>query len=236
MNERLTDTNIDFTVTHRGFESTLNYCRVSRQQIEALPTNASIIEIGSGEYQELASGVKSMRSDVTVYSVDPTLALSSEREDIRLSRTGNSITYLQDAPRTHDELIDYKTTQRKRLKHARKTGHILTDRLPALSLPDETTNLLVDSHAACLYLGEQEFREYLETIQRVLIYSGMAHLYPIGCVRYSRVRAFYDGPQYALEMASTQIQKKLTNTNQLKVVDVFEIDGSVGAVLNKVTT
>jgi len=213
-----------FRVTNREFEQSLEAVDLNKRHIMNLPIDAKIAEIGSGLDQEFANGVKSIRPDVKVISLDPTLGL--ENKDFYTTTEESpdhgirSVQYKYNDPEINkssyaDSLEKQQETKRKRLESAHETGGVVAGLAPEIPFADESLDLLVDSWGPGLYLDRyeegSELEIYLNNISRSLKNGGEAHIYPID---------FYDevleSNKIKNEKAEKEYEKILENTPNVK--------------------
>lgn len=174
----------DLVLTRRSFENILKFTDLSTDDLKALPEKSVILEIGSGEKQEFANGVKKLCPDLTVISLDPTLGISPGRNDVALGMSGDTLYYRfkDKGDISRGEALTFQQLQKERERVARRTGNTVAGTALRLPVANNSVRLLIDSHAAGLYLSEEEFLKYLEEVKRVIVEDGEARLYPIGFV------------------------------------------------------
>jgi hypothetical protein len=223
----------DLIVTERSADEIFDNCLITPQTIQQLPQKAAVVEIGSGLFQEFAQKVKGIRPDVTVISVDPTLAFSANREDVIVSDTEKRVQYWIDPFKRfidQEDIDMYQQLQAKRLKHASQFGGVAA-LAPRLPIREGSISLLVDSWAACNYLkSEEEFKEYITEVSKTLISGGEARMFP---VRYARIAADYE-----VDKAMTVLAEMLSQTFQESSgfePHCYRKDGEVGLILKRLS-
>jgi hypothetical protein len=190
-----------FRVTSRPGEQILEFCHYSEDELKQLPNKATVVEIGSGLFQEFAKYVKGIRTDLNVVSVDPSLAfkitddnhiIDPKEETIYdveiLKKDGelDSLRYGIHIPDGHTDEYRKQAAEyhRQRQSHAKENGGIAA-LAPNIPMPDGSVDLLVDSFGACTwYCGEdQEYTEqYFSEVQRLLSDRGIAVIFPVESV------------------------------------------------------
>lgn len=225
-------------VTDRSYEEILLSSQLSNEDIMALPTGGYVVEVGSGLMQRFAQGIKNIRPDLKVVSIDPTLALTPDRVDVVIGKGEDipledrqSVIYDLDPFNNvnQDQVDEYGNIQRKRLEHAVEFGGIPSFG-HSLPIRKGSVSLLVDSFAAGYYSKtEESFLKYMHEVVGVLAPRGMARIYPIGewlpnsDITVSRVMR---------ERAGTLV-KEMMSPNQEVTVDTF-IDGNgIGVKIRK---
>ena len=158
------------TVTHRSYEAILDICQLTKDDIEQLPRNATVVDVGSGEFQEFSQGIKKQRPDVFVVSIDPSMALEGKDKNVIISESGSGKTYYRNPSQNkglHKEHPLYTRIQLSRVRNA-KHGTVATI-VPPIPLKPQSVDLLVDSYGPSLYLEEEAaIVEYIKEISRVL--------------------------------------------------------------------
>ena len=212
-----------FVVSKRSYETILKTCHLEEQDIRNLPENAVIVEIGSGEFQEFAHGVKSRRTDVKTISIDPTLSLDPKREDISVLESGDRKTYYVGNPlgrKSRADILHYKGIQEKRRREADEGA--LAAVAPFIPLLTESVDLWLDSYGPVLYLKKEQFAAYIKEIVRVLKPSGRAQLFPIGWT--TSPVSFADKKEFE-RVATSELSEILQKVEGAEVEPFFDMDG-----------
>ena len=171
-----------YVVSHSEFKYILMDCDLTEQDILDLPQNATVVDVGSGLHQEFARGMKELRPDIRVISVDPTLAFDPLDPNIGVKESGSWVTYYVNNVATPIiDRVTFRAIQSERLKMAQQLGmdNIKTDPAPSLPGEDASVDLLVDSKGPALYLKGDEFKQYIFSIAQKLKNGGTARLIPL---------------------------------------------------------
>ncbi len=155
----------EFRVSKRPLE---DYMRFFSLTPESLKPNSRILDMGSGENQELAVGLAKIRPDIQVVSVDPSLILSAEQH---LLTRKNARVVLHDDKEASPEKL------KRRLEQS--SGNIVIALAPDLPFIDGTFDYLLDLFGAFRYLDEKFLKNYVERIHRILKTGGEAYIFPI---------------------------------------------------------
>jgi len=182
--------NESYYVTDRSFELLRKFLHLTDSEIQKIPENGSVLEIGSGVYRNFASGMSVVRPDLKIFSVDPTLALT--KDDFISVVDRNTVGKMKSIYYTNklvDKNADYLMTgtvenNQKVLNERLGEGHInaVASLAPNLPFKNETFDLIVDSFGPGFYLhskGRQEFEKYLVSIFDLLKQGGEARIYPV---------------------------------------------------------
>lgn len=179
-----------YYVTDRSFELLRKFLHLTDSEIQKIPENGSVLEVGSGVYRNFASGLSMERPDLKIFSVDPTLAISKEEfvSVVRRNDEGKirSIYYTN---KLVDKNAEYLMTgivenNQKILKERLGEGQVndVASLAPNLPFKNETFDLIVDSFGPGFYLhsnGRQEFEKYLLSIFNLLRPGGEARIFPV---------------------------------------------------------
>jgi SAM-dependent methyltransferase len=177
--EKNNEQETSFEVTTRPFDSILREVGMKKQDILELPKAAVVVEVGSGVFQEFAYEVNKLRPDIRMISIDPTMAFSRDRKDVRLGTKGTAYNYEQAGDQKGEEIRRYQTLHGERIdKHLPGTISALASDLP---FADGSIDLLVDCWGPAIYLRKyNDFSDYIYEISRVLKNGGIARLKLIG--------------------------------------------------------
>ena len=188
-----------FRVTSREGKGVLTSCGISAEEILDLPKNATVVEIGSGLFQEVSEAIKKLRDDIKTVSLDPTLGLqankdfsfSLDKNSLKFNATtktseekASQITYFLESDFGKNLPADQKAfaveLHHQRLREASKHGGVAA-LAPNLPLASESTNLVIDSFGPGTWLCEtpDKTKIYLEEIYRLLKPGGSAVIFPI---------------------------------------------------------
>lgn len=161
-----------FRVTSRGIESYIDIIDLDLNQI---PKNGKVVDIGSGVYQELAKDVKELRPDITVFSVDPSLAIPTDENEFIES----GLRY--ELPNEEGKLIKPPESLRRQRREQADANSIAAI-APDLPFQDNSVDVVLDNHAAFMYLDEDDnnyHERYVTEILRILKPGGVGYVYPI---------------------------------------------------------
>lgn len=173
-----------FRTTDRSAENIMRFVKLEDRDLEELPANARVLEIGSGLSQQFARKIKQLRSDTTVVSIDPTVDLGN-RKGIHTytERTAGGelkqVEYVLHGSKYQDPPEVKLQTHKDRVSTAQETGSVIAALAPNLPFAPNSFNLIVDSFGPFMYLSSHSAREYLESIIRILTADGLATIYPI---------------------------------------------------------
>jgi len=171
-----------FVVSHTPYETILSECAIRQEDLLALPRNAVVLEVGSGEYQEFAGGAKDAlkkadREDIRIISIDPSLGISPDSDDWFLSETGSLLDYHQNYGSFREEdYVDFSHRQLARRENAKKTRGVVAAKAPRIPIASGTVDLVVDNKGAGLYSSVDEFLSYIREIRRILKPEGKASI------------------------------------------------------------
>lgn len=184
----------EFYVTNRSFEQVCRLVNLSQQDILELPKNSSILEIGSGVFQKFARGMKDIRPDVTVFSLDPSLAIDTknhsnfdtksikgENGDISTAIYINKGVFSSSIFSSQTRIEELRNLQELRIKEALKTGNVFAALAPNLPIKESSLDLIIDVYGPGYYIQvnqENEVERYFREIYRVLKHGGVIRIYP----------------------------------------------------------
>lgn len=183
-----------FRVTDRAFETTLDFLNLDETYIRALPANARVLDIGAGLNQNLARGIKRLRPDILVASIDPSIiltdpstVLTTHQNNPEFPTTPDTVAYHERKSVRPKDFHLYDSDEvltkiaEQRLETAKKTGGVTAALAPYLPFANESFDLVADSFGPFIYINCQ--KEYLEEIKRVLKKGGEAKIYPLDNVK-----------------------------------------------------
>jgi hypothetical protein len=184
--------NDEYRVTDRTYEQSLDFSDLIDEDIKILPNAAVVVDIGSGVNQRFSQGVKELRPDIKVVSIDPTLSLKDQGdfrvksyrdvESGKLNRVDYSRKITLSGKPIKAELYDpeemLEDIVSERLNIAQGNPSTLAAFAPDLPLKSESVDLIIETHGPFMYeLGSQ--KEYIDQIVRVLKVDGQARIYPL---------------------------------------------------------
>jgi len=175
-------TSPNFVVCQDSGGKSLEGCHLSENDILQLPKRARVLEAGGSRNFGLATRIHVLRPDIQVVVIDPTLGLAPERTDVLLSFDGDKTYYSFERrkPLSVKQIWTYSNYQRRRLAEIPAYLRVVIDIAPNIDLPPNSVDLLVDSKGPGMYLGEEDFVLYLESIAKVLSPDGEARIHPLG--------------------------------------------------------
>jgi len=235
-----------FRVTSREGEAIMGYSDISEEDIKSLPDKANILEIGSGIFQEFSKKIKSIRDDVNVLSIDPTLAFIHRGDNTYRTPSGELDFYAsvnQDPQINYYPKDDYaKNLPAKekeeaikmhelRVKEAGDNGGVAAI-VPNLPFADKSIHLIVDCFGPGTWFcgNEKETADYLKEVTRLLTDEGVAAIFPIDTVGEFMS---YDEDSTRNDVAKERVKKVLDN---LQVeYSFFQKDVKVKNVINQRT-
>jgi SAM-dependent methyltransferase len=178
-----------FYVTDRGFEQLSNYLNLTSEEIDRIPEDGKVLEIGSGVYRNFASELSSIRPDLKVISLDPTLGIKKDDflSVVKRDSQGKieSIYYTNKIiNKDEDYFLNGKAenTQKVREERIKHEGLAVAALAPNLPFKNESFDLIVDTFGPGLYLhdlGEIEFNKYLKSVFELLKPGGEARIFPV---------------------------------------------------------
>lgn len=164
-----------FRVTDRSLDE---YKKFNHIDMERLPKNATVVDIGSGTFQKFSKELADERPDLKVISIDASLALPPIEHGV-YSKTGE-ISYHHHNPENNEIERVNEDFRKKRLKN--KQPNTLAAVLPNIPLKENSADLIIDSFGPAMYLDDEKHNKYFSEIIRVLKKGGSAHLYPIDTI------------------------------------------------------
>lgn len=231
--DTMLENDYQFTVTRRTHRDILDYVAMKEDDIKELPHHATIIEVGSGINQEFAAWVRSVRPDIHMISVDPTMGLDPKREDIYLTESADSINYFKrrgSTPLAPGQVLYYQEIQRDRQQKSADNGLVVTKPVNTLNIRKESVDLLIDSHGPVMYLNKKDFSLYLDKLSAWLKPGMEARLYPLG--HWALLRGQMKKEEVLANTRST-LEGLLTNT-KLILKDMYIQEQGIGVILSKV--
>jgi len=235
-----------FRVTSREGEAIMAYSDITEEDIKNLPEKSNILEIGSGVFQEFSQKIKSIRNDINVVSVDPTLAFIHKRENTYNTPSGVSDFYAQTRDKSQisyylkddyskglprEAKDDAVKIHELRVKNASKNGGIAA-LAPNFPFASKSMNLIVDCFGPGTWFceSEKETEDYLKEVYRLLADNGIAIVFPV-----DNVREFlsYEEDEERNNAAKERVQRTLDNLG-LKY-SLFQKDVKVDNVINQRT-
>lgn len=184
----------EFYVTNRSFEQICSTIHLTLEDIQKLPQNAVIMELGSGVIQNFARKIKEIRPDIQVISIDPSLSIGSpsdsdyeskvikdKNNEIDTAVYINKNLWSSFEPPKQAKITDLKELQDFRLKEAAQTGGVVSALAPDLPIRENSLDLIIDVYGPGLYIQinqEKEIEEYFREIYRVLKVNGEMRIYP----------------------------------------------------------
>ena len=160
-----------FRVTNRHLPEYQKYAHID---IQPLPSNATVIDIGSGVNQELSQDIRKLRPDITVINIDASLALPITNEPYDPLIAGSE--HLSYFTLNGGEIMTKEDRLNRRQNHQPNT---LAAVLPDIPLTKNSADLIIDLFGPALYLEKDKISEYFKNIHKTLKTNGEAHLYPI---------------------------------------------------------
>lgn len=174
-----------FRVTNRTFEKINENLKIAENYLLNLPTNAKVLEVGSGANQEFANGLKKIRPDIITVSLDPTFALQKGKFAAIVTdwEAGKPTAVMYDSLKNSDEDEEnyFQMVQDSRIKNANETGNVISALAPKLPFQDNSFDLIIDSWAAGYYLRSNlnDTKEYLEDLIRIIKPGGEIRISPL---------------------------------------------------------
>jgi len=184
----------EFFVTNRTFEQICSLVKLTEQDITHLPKNATILEIGSGVFQNFARQMSEIRPDVQVVSIDPSLAIGihgknnfelktvrDEERNVETAIYQNKGILSSFIPPKKSKVEELQSLQELRIKEALKTGNVLAALAPDLPIKDSSLDLIIDVYGPGFYIQvnqESEIERYFREIHRVLKPAGEIRIFP----------------------------------------------------------
>ena len=170
----------DFYVTETLFKKILSLSGLIKEAVLALPENAVVVEVGSGKNQEFEQGLRKLRPDIKVVSIDPTLSFNPERKDVFAKEKPDAVFYhqLKKGETLPLSIPEYRRIQTQRIKD--KQEGAVAALAPYLPLKADSVDLIVDRFGPFLYLDENYLKDYIRTIASVLKPGAEARICPEG--------------------------------------------------------
>lgn len=178
-----------FYVTNRPYEQLATYLDLTTDNLEKIPENGKVLEVGSGATRRFAEGLSLVRPDLKIISLDPTLGIKNDDfvNVVRRDSSGKieSVYYTNEIiKKVRDPYMSGKMEDSKKIHKERVQGEDLAVAALAPNLPfkKESFDLIVDTFGPGLYLHEKspkQFEDYLLTIFDVLKPGGEARIFPV---------------------------------------------------------
>lgn len=167
-----------FILTHRTLE---DYEYFFQFDAVGMPPNARVLDIGSGVNQEVASGMRRIRPDIQVVSIDPSIILPTD--DKSLDELG--IVYRVAKNNNEEE-------RKKRLKT--KDRNLVAALAPNLPIKTNSCDYIFDSHGAYLYFSDDQVKKaYLRELMRIGGPHALIGIYPLKEIAEDWLRMFVEG-------------------------------------------
>jgi SAM-dependent methyltransferase len=153
-----------FILTHRTLEDYEYFFQFDA--VRMFP-NARVLDIGSGANQEFASGMRKVRHDIQVISIDPSIILPTDDKSL-------------------DELgIEYRVAknnneEERNKRLMTKDRNLVAALVPNLPIKANSCDYIFDSHGAYLYTSDNPTqREYLQELMRIGKPNAFIGIYPL---------------------------------------------------------
>lgn len=180
----------EFTVTPRDIDT---YLEIFPFDLHSLQPGDKVLDVGSGINQELARGIELVKRGVKVYSIDPTLALPVDNNDI--NAWGVELKIGKEVDGKGRIVSSTKADRRTRLANHHKNVVIAfaPDKIPFL---DDSFEAIFDLYGPAMYLKRQEDQvTYIKELYRMLAPGMSAFLFPV------HIDDWGQGPRHKYETA-----------------------------------
>jgi ubiquinone/menaquinone biosynthesis C-methylase UbiE len=182
-----------FILTHRALE---DYEYFFQFDAVGMPPNARVLDVGSGVNQEFAFGMRRLRPDIQVASIDPSIILPTD--DKSLDEFG----------------IEYRVAK-KNNEEERNKRLMIKDRnlvaalAPNLPIKTNSCDYIFDSHGAYLYTSDnQTKKDYLKELMRIGKPNAFIGIYPLKEIAEDSLRMFIEG-KVPFEEIKDEVRKKI---------------------------
>ncbi|HLC88195.1 MAG TPA: class I SAM-dependent methyltransferase [Patescibacteria group bacterium] len=144
--------------------------------IQYFKPDSKVVDIGSGERQEFARDLRIHRPDVTVFSVDPSLAIQLDPAQDQQ----RGIVY---ELKNRGYYVPDRNARLERRRNAQK--FTVAAIAPNLPFPDNSMDYAFDNYGALYYfpVDNDLIKSYFRELYRILKPGGEAQIYPVDSVK-----------------------------------------------------
>lgn len=168
-----------FHVTRRVLE---DYEYFFQFKASDMSSNSRVLDLGSGINQEFASGLRKVRPDIHVISIDPTFILPPD--EVSLEKMGIAYTLA---------MLDDSEEERSK-RHTAKDKNLIAAVAPSLPIRSKSFNYVFDSHGPYLYFKDDQLKvDYIMELVRIGAQNATIGIYPLEEVAEESLRMFVAG-------------------------------------------
>lgn len=203
-----------FWVTATSFE---DYKRTFSLDPNTLKPNARVLDLGSGTHQEFAKGLKEVRPDVYVVSVDPTLGLATDEKALK----EKGVDYIISEDESISTELAQEEARKKRLED--KAENAVAAEVPQLSFKQGSFDYIFENHGVFTQLPPEDQEKHVREILRIVAPEGVINIYPLDESAHSNTNQERLTDGELIERSRSKLEE-LMKKIECKRYELFEAD------------